>query len=69
MANNPLTPELILKNMAEALPTHHKNDTTSDMSSSYEAIALFSHACMIAVGFRLVGFKEGEKNCMQRSFY
>jgi hypothetical protein len=58
---NPLTTDNILTQMAFALPTHPKGDTGSDMSSSYEAIALFSHACMIAVGFRLVGFQEGQK--------
>lgn len=62
MANNPLSPDTILHHMAEALPTHQKDDTDSDISSSYEAIALFSHACMIAVGFRLVGFAEGKEN-------
>lgn len=62
MANNPLSPDSILNHMAEALPTHQKEDTNSDISSSYEAIALFSHACMIAVGFRLLGFGEGQKN-------
>jgi hypothetical protein len=62
MASNPLSPDSILKHMAEALPTHAKDDTNSDISSSYEAIALFSHACMIAVGFRLLGYGEGQKN-------
>lgn len=61
MANNPLSTESILKHMADALPTHPKDDTSSDFSSSYEAIALFSHACMAAVGFRLLGFGEGQK--------
>ncbi|TAQ91659.1 hypothetical protein B7494_g110 [Chlorociboria aeruginascens] len=61
MANDPLTTESILKHMAEALPTHNRDDTDSDISSSYEAIALFSHACMTAVGFRLIGFGEGQK--------
>lgn len=61
MATNPLSAENILKHMADALPTHAKGDTNSDISSSYEAIGLFSHACMIAVGFRLVGFSEGQK--------
>jgi len=58
---NPLSSESILKQMADALPTHEKEDTTSDISSSYEAIALFAHASMVAVGFRLVGFGEGQK--------
>jgi len=61
MANNPLSTDSILKFMADALPTHAKDDTNSDISSSYEAIALFSHACMVAVGFRLIGFGEGQK--------
>lgn len=47
--------------MADALPIHAKEDTNSDLSSSYEAIALFTHACMTAVGFRLLGFGEGQK--------
>ena len=47
--------------MADALPTHTRDDTNSDISSSYEAIALFAHACMTAVGFRLLGFGEGQK--------
>lgn len=61
MASDPLSVENILTHMAEALPTHTKDDTNSDLSSSYEAIALFSHACMISVGFRLLGFGEGQK--------
>lgn len=62
MASDPLSVDSILKHMAEALPMHEKGDTNSDVSSSYEAIALFAHACMTAVGFRLLGFGEGQKN-------
>lgn len=61
MASDPLSVESILKHMAEALPTHAKDDTNSDLSSSYEAISLFAHACMTAVGFRLLGFGENQK--------
>ncbi|KFY45329.1 hypothetical protein V494_00997 [Pseudogymnoascus sp. VKM F-4513 (FW-928)] len=61
MASDPLSVESILGHMAEALPTHEQGDTTSDLSSSYEAIALFAHACMTGVGFRLLGFQEGQK--------
>lgn len=61
MANNPLSTESILKFMADALPTHAGGDTNSDLSSSYEAIALFAHACMTSVGFRLLGFGEGRR--------
>lgn len=61
MANNPLSPQNIMQGMADALPTHEKGDTTSDMSSSTEAIALFTHSCMIKLGFRLLGFNEDQK--------
>lgn len=59
---DPLSADSILKHMADALPTHEKGDTASDISSSScEAIALFAHACMTAVGFRLLGFGEDRK--------
>lgn len=61
MPGNPLAPEAILDGMAAALPTRKPGDTTSDMSSSYEAIALFTHACMVGLGFRLLGFNEDQK--------
>lgn len=54
----PLTPASILDGMAAALPTHPKDDTTSDLSSSLDAIALFTHACFVSLGFRLLGFSE-----------
>lgn len=62
MANDPLSTESILKHMADAIPTHAKGDTGSDVSSSLDAISLFAHSCMAAVGFRLLGFGEGQKN-------
>ncbi|RYP73644.1 hypothetical protein DL771_003532 [Monosporascus sp. 5C6A] len=58
MSTNPLSPTAILQRMADALPTHAHGDTTSDLSSSHEAIALFTHACMVALDFRLLGFDE-----------
>jgi hypothetical protein len=61
MATNPLRPPAVLKAMADALPTHEKGDGSSDVSSSCEAIALFTHACMVSLGFRLVGFNEEHK--------
>lgn len=66
MAANPLSPQNVLQGMADALPTHQKDDSTSDMSSSAEAIALFTHSCMIKLGFRLLGFNEDQKNGTQR---
>lgn len=61
MASNPLSPQRILQAMADALPTHKEGDSTSDLSSSAEAVALFAHACMTNVGFRLLGFNEDQK--------
>ncbi|KAI0132651.1 PI31 proteasome regulator N-terminal-domain-containing protein [Xylariales sp. AK1849] len=60
MSTNPLNPPTILQGMADALPTHPQGDTTSDLSSSHEALALFTHACMISLGFRLLGFDEDQ---------
>ncbi|KAI1502386.1 PI31 proteasome regulator N-terminal-domain-containing protein [Biscogniauxia marginata] len=58
MATNPLNPSAVLQSMADALSTHAQGDTTSDLSSSHEALALFTHACMASLGFRLLGFDE-----------
>jgi PI31 proteasome regulator len=57
----PLAPQAILQRMADALPTHPKDDPSSDLSSSYEVIALASHACMSSLGFRLLGFDEEKR--------
>lgn len=61
MTSDPLSPAAVLEAMAAALPTHEKDDTTSDLSSSLDCVALFSHACMINLGFRLLGFNEDQK--------
>lgn len=57
---NPLDPTAVLQRMADALPTHARGDTTSDLSSSHEALALFAHACMASLDFRLLGFDEDQ---------
>jgi hypothetical protein len=61
MAPDPLSPAAVLEAMAKALPTHEKDDTTSDLSSSLDCIALFAHACMANLGFRLLGFNEDQR--------
>ncbi|OTB06262.1 hypothetical protein M426DRAFT_319003 [Hypoxylon sp. CI-4A] len=58
MSTNPLSSSAILQQMADALPNHPQGDSTSDLSSSHEALALFTHACMASLGFRLLGFDE-----------
>jgi len=67
MAPNPLEPAAVLDAMANALPTHQKDDTTSDLSSSLDAIALATHAVLTNLGFRLLGFKEGQNIGKSRS--
>lgn len=56
-----LTTQSILQGMADALPTHTPSDDSSDLASSYEAIALLIHAYLAALDFRLCGFNE-DKN-------
>ncbi|GJN69720.1 hypothetical protein PLICBS_003770 [Purpureocillium lilacinum] len=48
----------ILKGMADALPAHPPGDDSSDLASSYEAVALLIHAYLAALGFELCGFDE-----------
>jgi hypothetical protein len=48
----------IVQGMADALPTHQKDDDSSDLASSYEAVALLVHAHLASLGFRLFGFDE-----------
>lgn len=57
----PLEVQVILQAMADAIPTHPKGDTTSDVSSSYELLALLTHACMTSLKFRLLGFDEEKR--------
>ncbi|CAI4210911.1 unnamed protein product [Parascedosporium putredinis] len=44
--------------MADAIPPHPQGDSGSDLSSSYEVLALLIHAYMAALKFRLQGFNE-----------
>lgn len=54
----PLSVDAVLKSMADALPTHVQGDDSSDLASSYEAIALLVHAYFASLDFRLCGFDE-----------
>jgi len=58
---NPLGVEAILQRMADVIPTREQGDTGSDLSSSYEVLALLVHAYMTALKFRLLGFDEDKK--------
>ncbi|ROT42911.1 hypothetical protein SODALDRAFT_327077 [Sodiomyces alkalinus F11] len=58
---NPLDVQVILQTMADAAPTHPPGDATSDISSTYELLALLTHACMTSLKFRLLGFDEEKR--------
>ncbi|PSR81421.1 PI31 proteasome regulator N-terminal-domain-containing protein [Coniella lustricola] len=61
MADLRLDPQKVLQTMADALPAHDPDDTTSHLSSSAETVALFAYSCMVTQGFSLVGFHEDDK--------
>ncbi|KAI1624526.1 PI31 proteasome regulator N-terminal-domain-containing protein [Exophiala viscosa] len=57
-----LSAESILDYMVKSLPTQPTDSEQSPLvKDPYAAIALFSHACMLAVGFRLIGLGEDHK--------
>ncbi|OJJ44971.1 hypothetical protein ASPZODRAFT_134390 [Penicilliopsis zonata CBS 506.65] len=55
--NNVLSPDHIVGLAAQAL-AREDGAPPGGLKSSYEAIALIGHACMVAVDFRLVGLGE-----------
>lgn len=56
-----LSTNAILQGMADALPTHKKDDDSSDLASSYEVVALLVHSYLAALDFKLCGFHQ-DKN-------
>jgi hypothetical protein len=56
MAGNPLNSTTISELMSSSLPKNHQ-----ELKNPYETLALTTHACMIALGFRLVGLGEDDK--------
>jgi hypothetical protein len=61
MASNSLSPSS-LAIMVSSLP----RATATPVEDEYDAIALFIHACMVAVGFRLVGLGEDDRTGLRR---
>lgn len=51
-----LSPDNVLKVAGNAL--RRDDGEQSNLKNPYEAVALIGHACMVAVGFRLVGLGE-----------
>jgi len=65
MASNPLSPTALL-GLAEASIIPKPSQTSSaqvpqTLRNPYDAIALIVHACMLSIGFRLIGFTEDDK--------
>ncbi|KAM4054563.1 PI31 proteasome regulator domain-containing protein [Hirsutella rhossiliensis] len=58
MAAPPLSTSAVLERMASALPAHAVGDDSSDLASSYEAVALLIHAYLAALDFVLYGLDE-----------
>lgn len=56
-SGNPLSAVTLAACMTASLP----KDAQPQLQSPYDAIALFSHACMTSVGFRLIGLGEDHK--------
>lgn len=53
----PFSPHTILRLMAECLPPNEQ----PQLRNPHDAIALFTHACMLSVGFKLVGLSEDDR--------
>lgn len=56
-----LSAQSILHYISESLPRRDSDDPKPPLKDAYAAIAIFSHACMLAVGFRLIGLGEDHR--------
>lgn len=63
-SNSALGAESLSNLMAKSLPAKASNESSPMIKDPYAAIGLFAHACMLAVGFRLVGLGEDHKTGM-----
>jgi PI31 proteasome regulator N-terminal/PI31 proteasome regulator len=59
-AQDALSAASILSYMTKSLPQSSESQSPK-LKDAYAAVALFSHACMCAVGFRLIGLGEDHK--------
>ena len=60
-SNSALGADTILDLMVKSLPAESSDESRPVIKDPYAAIGLFAHACMLAVGFRLVGLGEDHK--------
>ncbi|KAI5842946.1 PI31 proteasome regulator N-terminal-domain-containing protein [Morchella snyderi] len=56
MAARPFSPPVVLRNIDASLPPN-----TPQLRTPHDAIAVFVHACLLSVGFRLVGLSEDDQ--------
>jgi PI31 proteasome regulator N-terminal/PI31 proteasome regulator len=61
LSNSALGAESLLNLMVKSLPSKASDGSCSIIKDPYAAIGLFVHACMLAVGFRLIGLGEDHK--------
>jgi PI31 proteasome regulator N-terminal len=57
-----LSVKAILQGMADALPTQKKDDSNAGLRGAYQVVALVVHSYLAALGFKLIGFNEGQLN-------
>ena len=48
-------------NLSEYIFKSLPKESTPQLRDPYDAVAVLSHACMLAVGFRLVGLGENDR--------
>jgi hypothetical protein len=60
-SNSALGAEKLLDLTVKSLPAKASDGSSPVVKDAYAAIGLFAHACMLAVGFRLVGLGEDHK--------
>jgi len=58
MAEIPFSPPTVLNIVKASLP--QGLEAAPPLKSPYDAVAIFTHACMLSVGFRLVGLSEDD---------
>ena len=58
---------LSAKNLTELMTSSLPQEPNSQLRNPYDAVALLVHACMLAVGFRLIGLGEDHKIGQQLS--
>ncbi|KAI5795615.1 PI31 proteasome regulator N-terminal-domain-containing protein [Geopyxis carbonaria] len=59
MSNIPFSPDNIIRIVTASLL--HEAEAQPQLKNSTDAIAIFTHACMLSVGFRLLGLSEDER--------